>query len=137
VPADPNGVVLGIVQREDGRPHVAMLRKLVPLRDVAHLIPDTLLATDVLRLTAPCAGQRCRHFVDQRCSLASRVVATLPAVVHHPPACALRPTCRWWNQEGIAACQRCPQITTQPFEFSEEMAELATPRLEPSHLQRS
>jgi len=131
VPAHPDSLVIGVVQRDNGQPHVTMLRKAVPLRDVAHLIPDTLRATDVLRLAAPCADGRCQHFADQRCSLASRVVASLPAMVHHPPPCTLRPTCRWWNQEGVAACRRCPQITTQPFKFSPAMADLATPRAEP------
>ncbi|WP_256973461.1 hypothetical protein [Nostoc sp. T09] len=33
-----------------------------------------------------------------------RIVEDLPGVVQ------IRSSCRWWQQEGKAACMRCPQI---------------------------
>jgi hypothetical protein len=41
-----------------------------------------------------------------------RVVEKLPAVAEDLPPCSIRRNCRWWQQEGKAACQRCPQIIT-------------------------
>ena len=139
VPAQSGSVVIGVIQRRAGQAEVTMLRRAAPLRDVAHLIPDALRATDVLRLAGPCAAGICRHFADRRCSLASRVVAHLPAVSGRPPPCALRPTCRWWNQEGVAACLRCPQIVTEPSEYGPAMESLATPHAvpPPSHPQEN
>ena len=33
----------------------------------------------------------------------------------HLPACQLRPDCRWWKQEGKAACMRCPLVMTDCY----------------------
>ena len=34
-------------------------------------------------------------------------------VVGALPRCAIRPTCRWFRQEGREACLRCPQVATE------------------------
>jgi hypothetical protein len=81
----------------------------------------------VVRLASPCAERCCGHFSDNRCTLASRIVGRLPEVVERLPACALRPSCRWWHQEGPAACHRCPQIVTEPFRATDLMLEVASP----------
>jgi hypothetical protein len=119
--------VIGVVSRQDGKPQVTLLPQPVSLQSVAHLIPDTIPVTEVLRLAAPCAERHCSHFNDHHCTLASRIVSRLQAVVDRLSPCALRPSCRWWHQEGPAACHRCPQIVTEPFRTSDLMRELATP----------
>jgi hypothetical protein len=119
--------VIGVVGSRDGAARVSMLPRPVPLRSVAHLVPDTVPVAEVLRLAAPCAEQRCSHFDGHRCTLASRIVAGLPAVIDRLSPCALRPSCRWWRQEGPAACRRCPQIVTEPFRTSDLMREVAAP----------
>lgn len=128
--AQPNqsaSTVIGVVGTQGGRPQVSLLPKPVPLRWVAHLIPDNIPATEVLRLTAPCAERHCTHFSNGRCTLASRIVSRLPAIVDHLSPCAIRPSCRWWHQEGPDACHRCPQIVTEPFRTTDLMREVATP----------
>jgi hypothetical protein len=40
------------------------------------------------------------------------VVQILPVVVDALPPCTIRNNCRWFSQEGEAACKRCPEITT-------------------------
>jgi len=128
--AQPNqtaSAVIGVVGRQDGKPQVSLLPQPVSLQSVAHLIPDSIPVTEVLRLAAPCAELHCSHFNGQHCTLASRIVSSLPAVVDRLSAGALRPSCRWWYQEGPAACHRCPQIVTEPFRTSDLMRELATP----------
>jgi len=128
--AQPNQnarAVIGVVDTQDGRARVSLLAQPVPLDSVAGLIPDTIPVTEVLRLAGPCAQGNCGHFSDNRCTLASRIVARLPAVIDRLPLCGLRPSCRWWHQEGPPACHRCLQIITEPFRTSELMRELATP----------
>jgi hypothetical protein len=71
-----------------------------------------VLPTQVLRVAAPCMGSGCKHFDGGRCQLAARVASMLDPVVSGLPPCAIRPTCRWFRQEGRAACIRCPQIVT-------------------------
>jgi hypothetical protein len=126
-PDENNGLVIGVVGSRDNGAHVSLLPQAVPLRSIAHLIPDAVPMTEVLRLTVPCAEQHCSHFRGRRCTLASRIVERLPAVVDRLSPCALRPSCRWWHQEGAAACHRCPQVVTEPFQASEVMCQIATP----------
>lgn len=126
-PELPGSAVIGVVGRRDGRPHVALLPQPVPLDAVAPLIPESIPATEVLRFGAPCAEHRCGHFDGTGCTLATRIVARLPPVVDRLAPCALRPTCRWWHQEGPAACRRCPQIVTEPLQAGESMRALAMP----------
>jgi hypothetical protein len=59
------------------------------------------------------------------CRLATRVVQILPAVVDALPLCAIRKDCRWFSQEGGAACRRCPDITTVSYDLSETMREVS------------
>jgi hypothetical protein len=51
----------------------------------------------------------------------------MPAVESPLPACRIRPTCRWFLQEGKAACQRCPQIVTFSANPTEQLSLAATP----------
>jgi hypothetical protein len=69
--------------------------------------------TEVLRLAATCEESRCVHFDGTDCRLASRIVTLLPPVVSVLPRCAIRAECRWFHQEGRAACLRCPQVVTE------------------------
>jgi hypothetical protein len=85
--------------------------------------------TEVFRFAAPCAGRACGHFDDggQSCRLARKIVRFTPMVVAMLPRCAIRSACRWWRQEGVAACRRCPQVVTDNYLPSAEMREAADP----------
>ncbi len=76
------------------------------------LLPPAVPAGQVLRIAADCAQDACRHFHDDACHLVRRVVDLLPEVVAELPACNIRRDCRWWAQEGAAACHRCPGVVT-------------------------
>ena len=69
--------------------------------------------TEIFRAAAPCSERACRHFDGANCQLAARITAMLDPVVSTLPRCAIRPVCRWFHQEGRAACLRCPQVTTE------------------------
>jgi hypothetical protein len=75
--------------------------------------------TEVFRAAAPCSERACKHFDGANCQLAARITAMLDPVVSALPRCAIRPTCRWFRQEGRAACLRCPQVTTEQRNPSE------------------
>ena len=83
------------------------------------LVAAPLKPTEVFRFAAHCEGKGCLHFDGANCRLATRIVQILPAVTEGLPACPIRPTCRWYQQEGKPACLRCPQIVTQTYEASE------------------
>ncbi len=73
--------------------------------------------TELFRIAAPCA--------NSVCTLAQRIVAALPPVVDALPACQIRATCRWFAQEGGAACLRCPQVATDLAAAAPEIVAIA------------
>jgi hypothetical protein len=66
----------------------------------------------VYRIAATCEKSKCLHFNGTDCQLARRIVQLLPLAVDKIPNCAIRPECRWFAQEGAAACLRCPQVVS-------------------------
>jgi hypothetical protein len=80
--------------------------------------------TQLFRIAAPCMNGACRHF-NGACTLAQRIVDMAPVVVDGLPECQIRPTCRWYLQEGAKACVRCPQIMTDKVNASEEDIKIA------------
>ena len=62
--------------------------------------------TEIFRLAAPCQTHHCPHFDGSDCGLATRIVQIMPAVVDQLPPCQIRHECRWFRQEGGAACLR-------------------------------
>ena len=71
--------------------------------------------------------KKCCHFDGTDCHLADRLVQLLPAVSEKLPPCRIRPDCRWFLQEGSAACRVCPQIVTYAIDPSPELNTAATP----------
>ena len=104
--------VLGVVKETPVGPRVAYLREDVIASDEVLALAEPVQPTEVFRLSGSCAGSTCAHFRDQRCRLAERVVSLLAPVASALPPCRIRPSCRWYVQEGRAACVRCPQIAT-------------------------
>jgi len=49
----------------------------------------------------------------------------LDPVVSALPRCAIRPVCRWFRQEGRAACLRCPQVATEQAQPERAAARVA------------
>jgi hypothetical protein len=117
--------VLGVVGGSAEAPLVSYLNEAIPVTDKLLALAGAVKATEVFRFSAPCEERACRHFDGSHCQLATRIVQILPAVTEALPACLIRPECRWYQQEGKAACQRCPRIVTQIYEPSEEMRRAA------------
>lgn len=105
--------LLGVVDGEPGRERLAYLRRPEPVTPDLLSLAAPLSPTRIFRFAAPCAESACQHFDGTSCRLAQRIVRTLPEAVDEVAVCALRPACRWWRQEGEAACRRCPMIVTE------------------------
>ena len=110
--------VLGVVQQDGATPMLQYLNELLPATEEVLALAAPVKPTDVFRLAATCAEHRCPHFDGTDCRLATRIVQILPAVVTSLPPCIIRKECRWYSQEGAAACRRCPEITTVSYDIS-------------------
>lgn len=104
--------VIGVVGGTPEEPQVGYLAHdaAVDLSMVGEL--GSLDVTHVFRFAATCEEHRCAHFAGGQCSLARRIVEQLPEVVELLPRCQVRTTCRWFAEQGAAACRRCPQVVT-------------------------
>jgi hypothetical protein len=104
--------VFGLMSGTADQPRVAYLKQeaVIP----ASAVPDTggLKAIEVFRFAARCEEGRCAQYADGRCSLGQRLVEGLDEVVDSLPSCTIRPTCRWYAEQGRAVCLRCPQVVT-------------------------
>jgi hypothetical protein len=126
-PEMPGALAFGIVAGTVEAPRLTHLTEPQPVNEELLALAHPAAPTEVFRFAAPCAGDACQHFDGQDCRLATRIVQILPAAVSSLPPCALRPECRWWQQEGKAACLRCPQVVSECYDPSEEMLRAALP----------
>ena len=110
--------VLGVVQRDGPAAMLQYLNEHVPATEEVFAMAAPLKPTEVFRLAATCAEHQCPHFDGADCQLATRIVQILPAVVDTLPPCIIRKECRWYSQEGGAACRRCPEVTTVNYDLS-------------------
>jgi hypothetical protein len=69
-----------------------------------------------LRFANSCVEDACVQWTGSRCGVIDNAIADLPAVssVALLPRCDIRPSCRWFAQDGRAACRVCPSIIRQP-----------------------
>jgi hypothetical protein len=97
---------------------------------VGYLTEALPVTEELLALSGPAKPTQlfrggCKHFKDNACSLAKRIVEGVPAVVDALPACQIRPTCRWFREQGKAACFRCPQVMTDKSNASDYEKQIA------------
>jgi hypothetical protein len=126
-PEMPGAVIFGVVVGTAAEPRVAYLEEPKPASDDLLALASPVKPTEVFRLAARCATTDCQHFDGSCCRLATRTVQLLDPVVQVLPLCRIRPSCRWWLQEGKEACLRCPQIVTENYQPSEPQREAARP----------
>jgi hypothetical protein len=117
--------ILGVISRDDHEPRLAYLDQTMPASVDTLELAAPLDVSQVFRLSARCEEKKCAHFDGVDCQLAVRIAKLLPEVVDHLPACNIRPDCRWFRQEGRAACVRCPQIVTGTYEADERLQAVA------------
>jgi len=117
--------VLGVVRRDGPAPMLEYVNRHVPASAEVLAMAAPLNPTEVFRLAAICEEHKCPHFDGADCRLASRIVQIMPAVVDSLPPCIIRRDCRWYSQEGGAACKRCPEVTTVSYDLSPRMREVS------------
>jgi hypothetical protein len=120
--------VFGVVHGTVESPKVVYLKQVQPLLENIAKLNNRVAPEDVFRIAAPCEEKGCQHFDGQDCRLVMRVVEQLPIVAANLPPCAIRRSCRWWQQEGGSACMRCPQVITDYHNPSELMINVAMPQ---------
>jgi hypothetical protein len=126
-PAMAGSMAFGVVTGTAEDPRVAWLEKPVPVTDDLLALTGPVPPTQVLRFSAPCQESACCHFDGKDCQLATRLVQLMPLVDLTLPPCKIRPDCRWFVQEGKAACQRCPQIITFSATPTDQLSLAAMP----------
>jgi len=120
-----DSVVFGIAVGTVEEPRISYLPELQPVTDELLALTEPVTPTEVFRFAASCAEHQCAHFDGTNCRLARRIIQGLPEVTDTLPPCRIRQSCRWWLQEGKAACFRCPQVVTDDYNPSEIMTEVA------------
>jgi hypothetical protein len=126
-PEMQGSVVFGIVGGTPDARQVAYLETPIAIDENTVALTTPLHPAEIFRIGAPCAGGACQHFRDDECKLAQRISQQLVPVVDALPRCALRPRCRWWKQEGKAACMRCPAVITRDAAPTTEILAVAPP----------
>ncbi len=104
--------IWGVLAGDGDEPPVAYLERGVTVDEATLQGLGELAPTEVFRFTAKCGQSGCGHFHGGVCTLADRMYDFLAPVVTEPPACTVRPTCRWFAQRGPEICLRCPQVAT-------------------------
>lgn len=123
-PDAPDSVVFGIIGGTVSDPRTAYLKEPQPVTEelIAKAAPVT--PTEIFRTASACAESKCLHFDGKDCQLAMGIVEKLSVVAENLPPCAIRRDCRWWQQEGKAACMRCPQVITDNYNAPENIREV-------------
>jgi hypothetical protein len=65
------------------------------------------------RFSESCQDSRCLNWQNERCEVASAAVIRNDDLPTNLPACGIRARCRWFAQEGRAACGACPMVMRQ------------------------
>ena len=117
--------VFAVVNGTPEQPQLAYLKEPQPITEEILKLCAPVLPGEVLRIASPCVHEACKHFDGSNCKLARRLVQLMPVAVDSLPPCQIRPQCRWWTQEGKAACLRCPQVVRLPSLTTEVMRQAA------------
>jgi hypothetical protein len=123
--------VIGVVGGTPERPETAYLDQAQPVTQEILDLAGPVAPAEVFRFAAPCANSGCGHYdgKEHKCRLAEKTVRWVEQAVDSLPKCSIRPSCRWWQQEGPAACRRCPQVVTINFAPNKAMRDAADPQL--------
>jgi hypothetical protein len=71
------------------------------------------------RFSSKCIKTGCGQWQDGQCGVIKKVMSLNPDWhLNNPqlPSCSIRPTCRWFSQEGANACSYCPYVVTNMLE---------------------
>src|SRR6476660_9778414 len=118
-----DSLVLGVLEETPNGKRLAWIDEPQPATPQLLSLTREVDPRNIFRFAARCEEKRCAHFDGKDCQLATRIVQILPRAVDVLPACSIRAECRWYQQEGKAACFRCPQVITHLENPSAQMLE--------------
>jgi hypothetical protein len=121
IPEIPGSEIFGIVEGTVDQPNVTYLDPPLPVTPELLAAADPVEPTEIFRFVGACLETGCQQFGNGQCQLVKRIVQGLPEVPSTLPPCAIRHRCRWWHQEGEAACRRCPQIVRINYDPSDTL----------------
>jgi hypothetical protein len=122
--------IFGIVIGTSEAPNLVYLDRVKPIPPELLTLNSPVKPSEIFRIAATCVERGCKHFDGAKCRLVERIVDRLPVVLETIPDCAIRDRCRWWNQEGTAACLRCSQIVHDNYVSSDDLIlEVADPQV--------
>jgi hypothetical protein len=130
-PDQDGAQVFGIVGGSVVEPRVGYLETAVPATTELLATSSPVTPEEVFRISGACAQDACVHFEGGGCSLGSRLVSLGMPVVGKAPRCAVRSTCRWWAENGVSACLRCPAVVTRDVAPTQEAVSVAGPGAQP------
>ncbi len=65
------------------------------------------------RFTMTCGKDKCAQWDNNKCSVGSAIQkAEIKEINTKPARCGIRKACRWYSQEGLAACVLCKYVVT-------------------------
>jgi hypothetical protein len=113
-PAANATVFLGMITPA-GR--VAYVTPAVPSATVLQTLDDTAGTLESrYRFAGRCVTGSCGFWTGDHCGLGAKLAASYQEVAGAAPAelprCAIRRTCRWFAEQGAAACSPCSYVTT-------------------------
>jgi hypothetical protein len=112
----PGSALIG-VRQDDGT--VAILPQPLPVDDnFLRIAAEHPLAPDQrFRFTNKCVESGCSQWTGSRCGVIDQALTMMESAIEESlPACGIRPTCRWFDQSGAAACKACTLIITRTTE---------------------
>ena len=68
------------------------------------------------RFAGPCVTSRCGFWTGDQCGLGAKLAQSYQETgepQHELPKCAIRRTCRWFAEQGPAACTPCSYVVTE------------------------
>lgn len=116
--AQPNlsdSIVFAVVAGTEDAPEAVFLPTPLPVAPELLQMCKPVQPTEVLRFAAPCQGSKCQHFTGAKCRLVDNLVNILERPGQDLKPCAIRLNCRWFAQQGRAACDRCTEIVTSYY----------------------
>jgi hypothetical protein len=73
------------------------------------------------RFSNKCVKSGCSQWTGQECGVIKAVMAMENIPAHDTlPVCSVRSSCRWYYQEGFAACNGCRYVITNVSELAPE-----------------
>ena len=127
-PDMPESVIFGIIGGTPADPRLRYLAEPLPPTPELLALAEPVEPTEVFRFGAVCAERHCQHFDGAHCTLGAKLATEVRPVTTIAPPCRLRSRCRWWQEQGVEACLRCPVVVTKAHNPSSELRQAARPQ---------